>query len=317
MPRAPRPGDWISLLTLTVLWGSAFLLNELALASFSPQVLVAGRILIAALVFYGYARLSGVALPTRLRAWRPMLVIALLGNVVPFNLIAWAQQHIDSSIAGILMAAMPLFVLTLAHFYVPGGRLTVFRSFGFVVGFAGVVTVIGPEFSSGLGGGLAFWGAIATLGAAFSYSVSSIYTRRLGATDPVRLSAGMLIVASVISAPAAMIELPAVETPGFAAVLALLFLGLLSTGFATLLYFRLVQGPGPSFLSLVNYLVPAWAVIAGAVFLDESLTVSTFLGLALILFGIGLGELGPRVARFVIGLFRSPTKLTTVVREDL
>lgn len=207
MPRAPSLGDWISLFILTVLWGSAFLFNELALRSFSPQVLVAGRIAIAAAVFIAYARLAGVALPSSMQAWLPMLVIGVFGNVLPFNLIAWAQLHIDSSIAGILMAVMPLFVLTLAHFFIPGGRLTAFRVAGFVVGFAGVIVVIGPNFTEGLGGDLAFWGAIASLGAAFSYSVSSIYARRLGPTNTVQLSAGMLIVASALTLPMAIVDL--------------------------------------------------------------------------------------------------------------
>lgn len=315
MPTSPRLGDWISLFTLTVLWGSAFLLNELALASFSPQVLVAGRIVIAALAFYAYARISGVALPRSCNAWIPMLVLAVFGNVLPFNLIAWAQQHIDSSLAGILMAVMPLFVLTLAHFFIPGGTLTPFRVVGFVLGFSGVVVVIGPNIAGGLGGDLAFWGAIATLAAAFSYSLSSIYTRRIGADDPVRLSAGMLIIASVLASPAAMIDLSNLAVPGATAMLALLMLGLLSTGFATLLYFRLIQGPGPAFLSLVNYLVPAWAVVAGAVFLGESLSMATVAGLVLILCGIGFGELGPMATRFLKGLRRSPP-LPAVARED-
>ncbi|NNF41318.1 MAG: DMT family transporter [Woeseiaceae bacterium] len=316
MPRAPRLGDWISLFTLTVLWGSAFLLNELALGSFSPQVLVAGRIVIAALVFLTYARVRGVTLPRSLSAWIPLLVIAVFGNVLPFNLIAWAQQHIDSSLAGILMAVMPLFVLTLAHFFIPGGKLTPFRVAGFVVGFSGVVVVIGPNIAGGLDGDLAFWGALAALGAAFSYALSSIYTRRLGAADPVRLSAGMLLVASALSAPAAVIDLPHLSLPSAAAVLALLGLGLLSTGFATLLYFRLIQGPGPAFLSLVNYLVPAWAVAAGAVFLGESLSLSTVIGLALILCGIATGEFGPPAIRFLKSL-RSNAALAPVAREDV
>ncbi len=294
MPRAPHSGDWLSLLALTVLWGSAFFFNELALASFSPAVLVAGRILIATLLIYGYLRLTGETLPRAGRAWLPMVVLAVFGNVLPFHLIAWAQLHITSSLAGILMAVMPLFVLTLAHFFIPGARLTASRLAGFVVGFAGVTVIIGPEFLRGLAGNTALLGTMAALGAALSYSISTIYARRLGAGDPVRRAAGMLIVASILAAPAALIELPAIAVPSLASVVALAVLGLLATGFATLLYFRLVQGPGPTFLSFVNYLVPAWAVIAGGLLLDEELSISVFLGLALILSGIGLSEFGSR-----------------------
>ncbi len=295
MPRAPRPGDWLSLLALTVLWGSAFLFNELALASFPPSVLVAGRIVIATALILGYLAMTGGTLPELGRAWLPMVVLAVSGNVVPFHLIAWAQQHIDSSLAGILMAVMPLFVMTLAHYFVPGARLTRYRITGFVIGFAGVVVVIGPEFLRGLANNAALLGAIAALGAALSYSVSSIYARRLGAGDPVKRAAGMLVVASFLSAPMALVDVSAIARPGIASVVALIVLGLLATGFATLLYFRLIQGPGPTFLSFVNYLVPAWALVAGAVFLDEPLTPAVFLGLSLILAGIAFSEFGARM----------------------
>ena len=317
MPRAPHIRDWLSLLALTALWGSAFLFNELALASFSPSVLVSGRILIATVLIYAYLRVTGESLPRPGRAWMPMVVLAVFGNVLPFHLIAWAQLHIESSLAGILMAVMPLFVLTLAHFFIPGARLTAPRLAGFVTGFAGVTVVIGPEFLRGLAGNTALLGTLAALGAALSYSVSTIYARRLGAGDPVRRSAGMLIVASMLAAPAALFDLPATAVPSLASVASLIVLGLLATGVATLLYFRLVQGPGPTFISFVNYLVPAWAVIAGALFLDESLSVSVFLGLALILSGIGLSEFGARAMERLrairLRFLPSPPK---VARED-
>ena len=318
MPRAPHSGDWLSLLVLTLLWGSAFLLNELALASFSPSVIVAGRIMIATLLVYGYLRLTGETLPGPGRAWLPMLVLAVFGNVLPFHLIAWAQLHIESSLAGILMAVMPLFVLTLAHFFVPGARLTSYRVAGFVVGFTGVIVVIGPEFPQGFVGNAALLGAIAALGAALSYSISAIYARRLGAGDPVKRAAGMLLVASMLSAPLALVDFSVVAPPSVASAAALIALGLLATGFATLLYFRLIEGPGPTFLSFVNYLVPAWAVIAGAVFLDESLSPPVFLGLALILAGIGFSELGSRAVERLAAMRSRYTRFSSpsTVKED-
>ena len=317
MPRAPHTADWFSLLALAALWGSAFLLNEIALASFAPSVLVAGRIIIAAALIFAYLRLSGGSLPLPGRAWWPMVVLAIFGSVLPFHLVAWSQQHIDSSLAGVLMAVMPLFVLTLAHFFIPGARLTPYRAVGFVIGFAGVVFIIGPDFARGFDGNVALWGAIAVLGAALSYSISTIYARRLGAGDPVRRSAGMLIVASILSLPTAAVDLPTIATPSLGATVALGILGLLATGFATLLYFRLVQGPGPTFLSLVNYLVPAWAVIAGALFLEESLSLSVFVGLSLILCGIALSEIGPRVSRAAHAVReRYLSSLPRIARED-
>ena len=153
MPRAPHIRDWLSLLALTALWGSAFLFNELALASFSPSVLVSGRILIATVLIYAYLRVTGESLPRPGRAWMPMVVLAVFGNVLPFHLIAWAQLHIESSLAGILMAVMPLVTLVLAHLFVDGERLNRSRLVGFLTGFCGIVILVGPEAVLELEGG--------------------------------------------------------------------------------------------------------------------------------------------------------------------
>ena len=318
MPRAPTSADWLSLLALTVMWGSAFLLNELALASIPPSVIVAVRVIVAAMMVYVYLLLTGDSLPRPGRAWRPMVVLALFGNVLPFHLIAWAQQQLDSSMVGVLMAVMPLFVLTLAHFLIPGARLTPFRLAGFLAGFAGVFVIIGPDPGGQGEGNMAFWGAIATLGAALSYSISTIYARRLGAGDPVRRSAAMLIVASALSLPAAIVDLPTESLPAVSSAIAVLLLGVFATGAATLLYFRVVQGPGPAFLSLVNYLVPAWAVVAGALLLGETISPAMLAGLALILLGVALSEFGPRLASVAQAARQrvATSSITAIAGED-
>jgi drug/metabolite transporter (DMT)-like permease len=318
MPRSPTSADWLSLVALAVMWGSAFMLNELALASLTPSVIVAARVAFAALLVFAYLRATGDALPAPGKAWLPMVVLAVFGNVLPFHLIAWAQQHLDSSTVGVLMAVMPLFVLTLAHFFIPGARLTPFRLSGFVVGFAGVCAIIGPDFAGESSSNLALWGTVATLGAVLSYSVSTIYARRLGAGDPVRRAAALLIVASALSLPAAIVDVPAIAAPDTAAVVAVLLLGLFATGAATLLYFRVVQGPGPTFLSLVNYLMPAWAVLAGAFLLGESISPAIVTGLALILTGVALSEFGPRLLTALQSARQriEPASITAIAGED-
>ena len=295
MPREATARDWLTLLVLTVLWGSAFMLNELALSAFPPAILVAGRIVIAMSFICGYLLMGDGRLPPIGRVWLPMLVLAIVGNVLPFHLVAWAQQHIDSSMAGTLLAVVPLFVLTLGHFLIPGGRLTRWRILGFVIGFSGVIMIIGPDAIRGIKSPAAFWGAIATLGAALSYAVSTIYTRHLGPGDPVCRAAGVLIVSSMLAMPAALVAIPDVVMPGVLAVISLGVLGTIATGVATILCFRLIQGPGPAFLSLVNYMVPAWAVLAGIVLLDESISRTFVFGLALILLGIAFSEFGARI----------------------
>lgn len=292
MPGAPTPGDWLRLFVLTAFWGTAFMFTELALRSLSPSVLVFGRILIAAIVVTGFLYAAGSRLPRDGRAWWQMLVLAVTGNVLPFHLITWGQLSIPSSLAGVLMAVMPLFVLTLSHFFVPGARLTGYRVLGFLTGFTGVMVVIGPDALQGLRGNASLAGALAVLGGALSYAVSAVYARLVGTTDAVRQAAGMLVVGSVLSLPPAVATMPQIVAPGLAAAVALAVLGLFSTGYATVIYFRLVQGPGPNFVSFVNYLVPAWAVLAGAAVLDEVITLNVYLGLGMILAGIAASELG-------------------------
>jgi drug/metabolite transporter (DMT)-like permease len=293
--RPPSPGDWLRLLALTAFWGTAFMFTEIALRSFSPSVLVFGRILIAAMVVTAFLYVAGNRLPRDGRAWRQMLVMAITGNVLPFHLISWGQLSVPSSLAGVLMAVMPLFVLTLSHMFIPGARLTGYRVIGFLTGFAGIIVVIGPDALQGLRGNSSLLGALAVLGGALSYAVSAVYARLVGATDPVRLAAGMLIVGSMLSLPPAVATVPQLVAPGLAAAVSLAVLGLLSTGYATVIYFRLVQGPGPNFLSFVNYLVPAWAVLVGAAVLDEVITLNVYLGLALILAGIAASEIGDQL----------------------
>lgn len=296
MPRAAHLGDWIGLLALTALWGTAFMFNELALVAFTPSELVFARIALAAVVLTVFLAVRGRRLPKTARAWMSLAAMALLGNVLPFQLIAWAQQTIDSAVTGVLMAVMPLFVLTLSHFFIPGNHLTPARLAGFGLGFAGVYLVIGPEtFAVGFGGRGQLLAMLAALGAALSYSVNSIVARRIGAQDPIATAAGMMLVAALLMLPLGgpgLVQLD--EAPTGLALVSVAVLGLLSTGLATVVYFRIVQGPGPAFLSLVNYLVPVWAVLAGALVLGEQLSTSVFTGLGLILGGIALSEIGGR-----------------------
>ncbi len=297
MPRTASSGDWIALLVLTVFWGSSFAFTRIALASFPPAVLVFGRVAIAALVMFLFLRSAGIRLPATGRDWVPMGITAVFGNLLPFHLIAWAQQHIDSSTAAILMAMNPLFVLTLAHFLLPGARLTAARVAGFIVGFIGVLLVVAPGQSDGAGGNATFAGSIAAVGAALSYAINSVYARRLGPVNPLQLSAGMLIASSLLSLPTAMLDASAVADISPATAAAIGFLGFLSTGLASVIYFRLIQGPGPTFLSLISYLVPAWGIVVGIVFLGETVTLAGGIGMGLILLGIACSELAPRLLR--------------------
>lgn len=294
MPRTANISDWFMLFALTIFWGTSFLFNELALQAFPPAALVFSRLVLALVALGAFAVLSGRRLPRPGRGWIPWIVIAVLGALLPMRLTAWGQQYIGSAETGILMAVSPLLVFTLAHFFLPGERLTPFRLAGFFLGFGGVVLVLGPDALGGLGDNVELLGMLAVLGAALSYSINSVYTRRAaGDQDPLVLATGMMLLASLFNVPGALEAREAVVLPpSLLAVIAVLILGLVCSALASVMYFELVRGPGPGFTTLVTYLVPVWATLAGALVLQEDLPLRVWGGLALVLSGIAVSELG-------------------------
>jgi drug/metabolite transporter (DMT)-like permease len=283
---------WVLLLALTAMWGSAFMFVKLGLATVPPATLVASRLALGALLLYIVMRLRGLALPPLGRRWIPFTVLAIAGNSAPFYLISWGQQFIDSALAGILMAVMPLTTLLLAHFFVAGERLTANRALGFSVGFSGILVLMGPAVLSGLGGSLLEMTAQATvLAGALCYAANSVMARRLVATDFLVASTSVLIVATIVTVPLALVlDRPWTLAPSVSSTAAIVWLGIGPTALATLLYFRLIAAAGPTFMSLVNYLSPLVAVLAGVLLLGEKPGVTAFAGLGLILLGIALAR---------------------------
>ena len=283
-------------MALTAMWGSAFLFTKIAVAALPMATIVTARLGIAALILVPLALALVVRLPHGRRLWLYFLLIAFVGNLLPFSLITWGQRAIDSGLAGILMAVMPLVTLALAHLFVPGERLNAYRVGGFLFGFAGVVVLIGPEALLTIGGEQgALLPMVAVLGGALCYGVSSILARLRPASDALSSAAAVTLLAALMSLPAGVdagaVELSALSLP---VIGALLFLGVLSTALAMIVYFRLIQSAGPSFTSQLNYLIPLWAVLIGVVFLGEQPTLVHLLGLGLILGGILLTRREPR-----------------------
>ena len=213
MHQTPRLVDWLYLLALTGFWGTAFLLNELALHSFTPAVIVSGRLAIAALLLLVLLRRSGLTLLKTERNWFSILIMALLGTILPFHLTVWAQQHIDSALTGILIAVTPLFVLSLAHFFMPRERFSAFRVAGFLFGFIGVLCIIGPESIRLMSDSLELWSMFAVLGAALSYAVNSIYTGCIQPGNPTARATHVTILGSVIALPTAVGDFSTITLP--------------------------------------------------------------------------------------------------------
>jgi len=289
--------EWVLLASLVVMWGSSFMFIKLGVATVPTSTLVAARLIVGALILLTVVHLRGTRLPP-LRAdggkvWRNYTIFALIGNCIPFTTITWGQQRTDSALAGILMAVMPLATMVLAHFFVKGDHMTRNRVIGFALGFAGIVVLMGPSALGRVAGySLESLSQLAILCGALCYAGNSVLTRILAhGYDVLVASAAMLLLASVMALPLALyIDSPWQMQYSAASLWAILWLGVGPTAVATVVYFKLIASAGPTFMSLVNYMSPAVAVLLGVVLLGETPGVHAYIALGLILLGIAVSQ---------------------------
>ncbi|MDJ0945810.1 MAG: DMT family transporter [Kiloniellales bacterium] len=281
------------LLALVVMWGSSFGLTKIAVSTASADSVVAARLFVAGLFLVVVVLASGKRIPRDGRAWLAFMAMAVLGNVLPYWLITWGQETVESGLAGVLMAVMPLVTLVLAHVFVKDDRMTRRKTVGFLLGFLGVVVLMGPGVGFGLAGsGGALLAQLAIIAGAVCYAVNTIIARHCPESDSLIAAAGTAIAANLLLVPISWKDLPAVVGSfDLASFLAVAILGVVSTALAPILYFHLIRRAGPTFFSLTNYLIPVWALLIGIVFLEESPGWTAFAGMALILGGIAVSQL--------------------------
>ncbi len=293
--------EWSMLVLLSMLWGGSYFFVEIALQEWSPLLIVAVRVVVAAIVIWGIVLAAGLPVPQSRSAWMAFFWMGLLNNVFPFLLIVWGQKEIESGLAAILNAAAPIFSVIVAGVWLKDEPVTRSRLLGAVLGLIGVVVLIGPSALAGLDANLL--AQIAVLGAALSYAFAGVYARRFPRmnVDPIVAAAGQLLMSSLImillalmfAAPTQLIESSAKVwiTVGLMAVF--------STALAYILYFRLLASAGATNAILVTLLIPVTAILLGALILDERLQWLHFLGMAVI--GLGLlmidGRLWHRIMR--------------------
>ncbi len=278
------------LLILSALWGASYLFIKVAVDEIDPAPLMALRLFFASLVLVPLLMLQRGARETvadlRAAGWG-LLVLGLINTALPFTLIAWGEQYVDSSIAGIANAPVPIFVALLALKYRPSERVSGLRLVGIFLGFLGVAVLAGfhPE-----GGRWAVAGTLAVVLASLFYAASNLFAQaRYSTTSPMVLVAGSSLAGMLILLPLSLFQLPA-EVPSAKALGSVFVLGTLGTAFALILYFRMLQAYGASRASLVTYLIPPFAVAYGVGLLDESIHLNAILGLTLILAGVALGS---------------------------
>ena len=292
------PRDWLFMMSLGMIWGASFMATRVVALELAPLTIAALRLVLAAAVIrlvlaLWRERLPGLATREERLFWLAATGMAFFSNAMPFTALSWGQRFIDSGLAGVFMASVPLFVLPLGHLFVPGERMTARKVAGFLLGFAGVTVLFGPSLLLELGGGpaIALLAQAACLCAAFGYAAGSIVSKRAPQLGLLRFGAAALTIAAAMTLPLALVVegVPrAMPSPG--AVLSLLYLGLVPTALATVLLLSVIRSAGPGFLSLVNYLVPLWAVVFGVAVLGETPSPRLGLALVLILGGLALAQ---------------------------
>lgn len=275
---------------LALLWGSNFLLIAVALDAFVPTQIMAARLVLGAVALLAILLLGGQRLPSGLGVWKHLLFAAVVGNVVPYYLFAWAEQTVTSSLAGVLNATTPLFTLAIAVASRQEARVTIDRVAGLAIGFLGVVVIMAPWQEGALG---TVAGQIGVLAASACYGVVFVYQRRFltgRGTPPLALATGQMVAASVVVVLATPLIVAAPVTWDPLPVLSLVVLGVLGTGLAYAINFRLIQDEGATNASTVTYLLPVVAVVLGALFLAEQITVNVVAGTAVVFVGIALAQ---------------------------
>jgi drug/metabolite transporter (DMT)-like permease len=295
MPRIQpmSPLDWAALVLLSLMWGGSFFFAGVAVKEIPPFTLAFIRIAVAAVLLIALLAATGRFMRLDRATIGGLFVMGIINNVIPFNLLFWGQTHIASGLASIFNATMPLFVVVVAHFVTHDEKMTPGRVAGLVLGFAGVVVMLGPELMRDLGTNIL--AQTACLVAAFFYAISAVYARRFRGLPPLVLATGQLSASTLMLAPLMLIDRPwTMPMPSMPAIWSGLGIAVISTALAYLVYYRIIAKNGATNVSLVTFLIPVSAILLGVAFLGETLAPTELLGFALI--GSGLAAIDGRPA---------------------
>lgn len=284
-----RVKEWGAFWLLGLIWGASFLWIKIAVAYMAPFSVAAFRQLIGVAALLAVAAVQKQGLPWDLRRLRLYIVSGALQSAVPFALIAWGETKIESGLAAILNGTMPLFTILIAHFWLHDERITPSRVLGLIVGFAGVVVLGSRDIGPGGLHGTA-WGQVALLAATLSYAAAATFSRRYLRGEPPLVQATMVVLVgdALLWSAVAAAERPLHVSQAPLLWIALVWLGLLASGAAYLLYFYLINTWGATRASMVTYVFPVVGLILGLIFLRERLDWPLALGSLLVLAGIGV-----------------------------
>lgn len=270
------------LLLLSALWGPSFLFIKIAVVEIGPITLAALRIGLAALILNLWLIAKGYEFNTSWIFWKKVAIAGLFAQALPFVLISWGEQYIDSSIASILNGLTPLCTLLIANFTIADEKMNVAKIAGTVLGFLGLLLLVSPNFGGGLDA--AALGIIAVALAALSYGVALVYSRlNLMKEKPLYAPSSQLLIASIYLIPLGFwMEGPMdVTAISWEALSSVFILGSFGTALAFVVYYEILSGASASYVSLVTYLMPIYGVALGISFLDEYLYWEAIVGAVL------------------------------------
>jgi len=279
--------NWLLFIALGFMWGSSYLFIKLAVDDFGTFTLVALRLLVGALLLWAVVRATRQELPREPRIYGHLFVMGLVNIVIPFALITWAEQTVDSSLAAILTAPVPLFAIVIAPFFLHDEPIRVNGVVGLVVGFIGVVILTSRDLAIG---NADLTGEIALLGAAFSYAVGAVYARRnMRGVHPLVPAVFQVTFALLVSGAIAIVaERPWDARPDAEAIFSILWLGIFGSGLAYLVVFRLFAAWGATRTTMVAYEIPVWGIVLGFLVLAEPVDIRLLIGTALVVGGVAL-----------------------------
>jgi drug/metabolite transporter (DMT)-like permease len=284
--RASR-ADWLIFLALGFMWGSSYLFIKLAVDDFGTFSLVGLRLTVGAALLWVVVRAARQPLPRERRIYGHLFVMAIINITIPFLLITWAEQSVDSSLAAILTSPVPLFAIVLSAIFLADEPIRVNGLIGLLVGFIGVVIIV----SRGLdGSGSSIVGELALLGATVSYACGAVYSRRnVRGLAPMIPAVFQVTFAAILTGAIAIVfEHPWTAAPDGEAIFAILWLGILGSGLAYLAVFRLFAHWGATRTTMVAYVIPVVGILLGFLYLAEPIDARIIFGTILVVTGIGL-----------------------------
>lgn len=291
--QTPAFKDYLLLTSLAAIFGLSFIFTNISVRDIPPLTVAASRLFIALLIMYPIMSFAGQKLPPAGRIWIFIFLSGLFGNALPFALVSWGQVKVEAGLSAIFMAVMPLATILLAQFLTADERINRWKMAGVLLGFLGIVVLMGRHSLTSIGDEV--FRQLAILLAAICYAVNAIITRKLTSLPKYSMVAALMLAASLLMLPASLvIDQPWKLSTDTNSILALLMLAIVSTAIATILILTIIERCGATFLSQINFMVPLFGVLFGTLLLGERLAVNAYIALAIILLALTLSRHGQR-----------------------